>query len=116
MDSALIMDVKHHLIPEYRQNKNTIELLINSAIFTLNNPRCEDIFTPLPDTWLSKNINSIEEAKKRLNLILDVNVITHILSICITDEEFISRTNPDTYDFILFVIKSNRLIMISYES
>lgn len=117
LDSSIETTVETTKIKtEYTQNKNVVEVLIHNAIYALKSERCDNIFNPLPTTWLHMGITKASEAKEKLDLILDSNIIIDTIDKTYTDSQIIKTLSQDTFDLIFYVISSNRdLNMINYK-
>lgn len=108
-------------VVEYKLNREVINFLMTNSIYSLNSPRRDIVFEPIPITWesliVSNNISSstrITDVLKLLKLNLDLNTIITAVETSLSDLEIIEKLGENTYGFVKYVLVSNNMMIKPY--
>jgi ubiquitin-protein ligase len=95
------MEIDNYVSDNYKTNKDITEFLITNAYYALNCARSNTIFEPVPDNW------SIIENKVNKS----ISVVIKTIKNAYNDAEIIEKLNENTYTFIKFILKSNKMLI-----
>jgi ubiquitin-protein ligase len=95
------MSIENYITENYKFNKDITEFIITNAYSAMNSSRASIIFEPLPDNW----------DKIQLKVNKSIDKVLNIVKNAYNDIEIIDKLNNETYQFITFILKTNKMML-----